>query len=172
LWQAVVLCQVERAKDAMLNQLYSSVSSQSTAKIEELLKEDQGVKAQRERWQKQAAALSKLTRQLSLHDSQASIGAGLDDSSPAGPTTTNQVEVEDWRVAFEEAGTVRSSSSNHSSSSQKSSRNPSPAMNGRLSSHNGNHNDYEENGDVGNISRRTPGRRPPPPPPPGAPAYN
>ncbi|CAK9223934.1 unnamed protein product [Sphagnum troendelagicum] len=167
--KAVVLCQVERAKDAMLNQLYSSVSSQSTAKIEELLKEDQGVKAQRERWQKQAAALSKLTRQLSLHDSQASIGAGLDDSRP---TTTNQVEVEDWRVAFEEAGTVRSSSSNHSSSSQKSSRNPSPAMNGRLSSHNGNHNDYEENGDVGNISRRTPGRRPPPPPPPGAPAYN
>jgi len=82
------------------------------------------------------------------------------------------VEVEDWRVAFEEAGTVRSSSSNHSSSSQKSSRNPSPAMNGRPSSHNGNHNDYEENGDVGNISRRTPGRRPPPPPPPGAPAYN
>jgi hypothetical protein len=59
----------------------SFCSSQSTAKIEELLKEDQGVKAQRERWQKQAAALSKLTRQLSLHDSQASIGAGLDDSS-------------------------------------------------------------------------------------------
>jgi len=39
------------------------------------------VKARRERWQKQAAALSKLTRQLSLHDSQASAGAGLDNSS-------------------------------------------------------------------------------------------
>lgn len=60
---------------------YVSCSSQSTGKIEELLKEDQGVKARREQWQKQAAALSKLTRQLSLHDSQASIGAGLDDSS-------------------------------------------------------------------------------------------
>jgi len=60
---------------------YVSCSSQSTGKIEELLKEDQGVKARRERWQKQAAALSKLTRQLSLHDSQASAGAGLDNSS-------------------------------------------------------------------------------------------
>jgi dynamin GTPase len=179
--KAVVLCQVERAKDAMLNQLYSSVSSQSTGKIEELLKEDQGVKARRERWQKQAAALSKLTRQLSLHDTQASAGAGLDNSRSSGPTkttttttTTNGLEVEDWRVAFEGAGTIRSSSSsNHSSSPHKSRRAPSPSMNGHVPSRNGNHSDYKENGDVGNGNRRpTPGRRPPPPPPPGAPMYN
>ncbi|CAK9193656.1 unnamed protein product [Sphagnum troendelagicum] len=176
--KAVVLCQVERAKDAMLNQLYSSVSSQSTGKIEELLKEDQGVKARRERWQKQAAALSKLTRQLSLHDSQASAGAGLDNSRPTKTTTTttttNGLEVEDWRVAFDGAGTIRSSSSsNHSSSPHKSRRAPSPSMNGHVPSRNGNHSDYKENGDVGNGNRRpTPGRRPPPPPPPGAPMYN
>ncbi|KAH9549389.1 hypothetical protein CY35_10G016700 [Sphagnum magellanicum] len=175
--KAVVLCQVERAKDAMLNQLYSSVSSQSTGKIEELLKEDQGVKARREGWQKQAAALSKLTRQLSLHDSQASAGAGLDNSRPTTTTTTttNGLEVEDWRVAFEGAGTIRpsSSSSNHSSSPHKSRRAPSPSMNGHVPSRNGNHSDYKENGDVGNGNRRpTPGRRPPPPPPPGAPMYN
>ncbi|CAN5950691.1 unnamed protein product [Sphagnum jensenii] len=42
---------------------------QLTAKIEELVKEDQGVKAKLEQWQKQPAALSKLTQQLSLHDS-------------------------------------------------------------------------------------------------------
>ncbi|KAK1321392.1 Dynamin-2A [Acorus calamus] len=35
--KAVVLCQVEKAKEDMLNQLYSSVSAQSTERIEELL---------------------------------------------------------------------------------------------------------------------------------------
>ncbi|KDP31574.1 hypothetical protein JCGZ_14799 [Jatropha curcas] len=62
--KAVVLCQVEKAKEDMLNQLYSSVSAQSTARIEELLQEDQNVKRRRERYQKQSSLLSKLTRQL------------------------------------------------------------------------------------------------------------
>jgi hypothetical protein len=44
-------------------------SSQPTAKIEELVKEEEGVKVKLEQWQKQPAALSKLTRQLSLRDS-------------------------------------------------------------------------------------------------------
>ncbi|KAK7256213.1 hypothetical protein RIF29_29651 [Crotalaria pallida] len=51
--KAVVLCQVEKAKKDMLNQLYSSVSAQSNAKIEELLVEDDNVKHRRERYQKQ-----------------------------------------------------------------------------------------------------------------------
>jgi hypothetical protein len=36
-------------------------SSQPTAKIEEVVKEDRGIKAKVEQWQKQPAALSKLT---------------------------------------------------------------------------------------------------------------
>ncbi|XVF33774.1 hypothetical protein REPUB_Repub17cG0196900 [Reevesia pubescens] len=65
--KAVVLCQVEKAQENMLNQLYSCVSSQSMAKIE-LLQQDQNVKRRRERYQKQSSLLSKLTRQLSIHD--------------------------------------------------------------------------------------------------------
>ncbi|XP_039154943.1 dynamin-2B-like [Eucalyptus grandis] len=38
--KAVVLCQVVKAKEDTLNQLYSSISAQSTARIEELLLED------------------------------------------------------------------------------------------------------------------------------------
>jgi dynamin GTPase len=78
--KAVVLCQVERAKDAMLNQLYSSISAHSTGRIEELLQEDLEVKRRREQCQKQAAALSKLTRQLSMQEARASSASGLSDS--------------------------------------------------------------------------------------------
>ena len=46
-------------------------SAQSTARIEELLLEDQNVKRRRERYQKQSSLLSKLTRQLSIHDNRA-----------------------------------------------------------------------------------------------------
>ncbi|KVI11078.1 Dynamin [Cynara cardunculus var. scolymus] len=69
--KAIVLCQVEKAKEDMLNKLYSSVSSQSTARVEELLEEDGNVKRKRERVQKQSSLLSKLTRQLSIHDNRA-----------------------------------------------------------------------------------------------------
>lgn len=67
-------------------------------------------------------------------------------------------EAEDWRVAFEQAGSMRSS------------RAPSPSMNGRALSRNSNHSDGDENGDLGS-SRRIPGRLPPPPPPSGASMY-
>lgn len=50
-------------------------SAQSTAKIEELLQEDQNVKRWRERIQKQSSLLSKLTRQLSIHDNRAAAAA-------------------------------------------------------------------------------------------------
>ena len=43
-------------------------SAQSTVRIEELLQEDQNVKRKRERYQKQSSLLSKLERQLSIHD--------------------------------------------------------------------------------------------------------
>jgi len=162
--KAVVLCQVERSKDAMLNQLYSSISGQATDKIQELLQEDQEVKARRERCQKQAAALSKLTRQLSMHEARASMAAGGSDSSDS-KTGGGMPESEDWRVAFEEAASGRPS---YSSSPSQSPRTASPSMNGRVSSRS---SDTDENGDVGNQSRRNPSRLPPPPPPTGAPMY-
>ncbi|CAM6079306.1 unnamed protein product [Sphagnum tenellum] len=109
--KAVVLCQVERAKDAMLNQLYSSISAHSTGRIEELLQEDLEVKRRREQCQKQAAALSKLTRQLSMQEAHASSGPpGFSDSGATG----GPAETGDWRTAFEEAATIRSSSYNYS----------------------------------------------------------
>lgn len=76
-------------------------------------------------------------------------------------------ESEDWRVAFEEAASTRSS---YPSSPSRSSRGPSPSMNGRPSSRNSNYSDGDENGDVGS-SRRTPVRRAPPPPPSGSSMY-
>ncbi|KAF9670515.1 hypothetical protein SADUNF_Sadunf13G0077100 [Salix dunnii] len=79
--KAVVLCQVEKAKEDMLNQLYSSISAQSTARIEELLQEDKNVKHRRERYQKQSSLLSKLTHQLSIHDNRA---AAASSSWPNG----------------------------------------------------------------------------------------
>ncbi|XP_078165351.1 dynamin-2A-like [Carex rostrata] len=47
--KAVVLCKVEKAKEDMLNQLYTSISSTSRARIEELIQEGQNVKGRRER---------------------------------------------------------------------------------------------------------------------------
>lgn len=58
-------------------------SAQSTARIEELLQEDQNVKRRRERYQKQSSLLSKLTRQLSIHDNQAAAASGWSDSGSA-----------------------------------------------------------------------------------------
>ncbi|KAJ6928107.1 dynamin-2A isoform X2 [Populus alba x Populus x berolinensis] len=77
--KAVVLCQVEKAKEDMLNQLYSSISAQSTARIEELLQEDQNAKRRRERYQKQSSLLSNLTRKLSIHDNRAAAASNWSD---------------------------------------------------------------------------------------------
>ncbi|KAL5211594.1 hypothetical protein ABZP36_022441 [Zizania latifolia] len=153
--KAIVLCQVEKAKEDMLNQLYSSISSQSNAKIEELLQEDHNAKRRREKYQKQSSLLSKLTRQLSVHDNRASVASYSNDSSGAesSPKTPGQ-SGEDWRSAFDSAanGSVdRSSSHNESRSRSADSR-------GRR----------YENGDANGAnsgSRRTPNRLPPAPPP-------
>jgi dynamin GTPase len=86
--KAIVLCQVEKAKEDMLNQLYSSISGQSNAKIDELLQEDHNAKRRREKYQKQSSLLSKLTRQLSIHDNRASVSSYSNDTSEAGKLTT------------------------------------------------------------------------------------
>lgn len=155
--KAVVLCQVEKAKEDMLNQLYSSISAQSTTRIEELLQEDQNVKHRRERYQKQSSLLSKLTRQLSIHDNRASAASSWSSGDGAESTPsprTNGSAGDDWRSAFDAAA---NSPLDIGSLSR-------PASNG--------HSRYYGNGDAStgsnSSSRRTPNRTPnrfPPAPP-------
>ncbi|WVZ73742.1 hypothetical protein U9M48_022020 [Paspalum notatum var. saurae] len=147
--KAIVLCQVEKSKEDMLNQLYSSISAQSNAKIEELLQEDHNAKRRREKYQKQSSLLSKLTRQLSVHDNRAASYANDSsgaESSPRSPGNSG----EDWKSAFDSAanGSVDRSSSHHETRSR------SADSRGRR----------YENGDANSGSRRTPNRLPPAPP--------
>ncbi|KAK7327310.1 hypothetical protein VNO80_31551 [Phaseolus coccineus] len=151
--KAVVLCQVEKAKEDMLNQLYSSVSAQSTAKIEELLLEDQNVKRRRERIQKQSSLLSKLTRQLSIHDNRAAAASGWSNgSTESSPKSGGPGD--DWRSAFDAAadGPVSRSGSSRSGSNGHSRHYSDPAQNG------------DANSGSNSGSRRTPNRLPPAPP--------
>jgi hypothetical protein len=60
------------------------ISGQSNAKIEELLQEDHNAKRRREKFQKQSSLLSKLTRQLSIHDNRAAVSSYSNDSPEAG----------------------------------------------------------------------------------------
>ncbi|KAK8559247.1 hypothetical protein V6N12_042528 [Hibiscus sabdariffa] len=149
--KAVVLCQVEKAKEDMLNQLYSSVSAQSTNKIEELLQEDQNVKRRRERIQKQSSLLSKLTRQLSIHDNRAASASDWSDGGTSAESSprTNGSAGDDWRSAFDAA-----------------------AANGPVDYRRSGSNGPAQNGDVnsrsGSNSRRTPNRMPPAPPQSGS----
>ncbi|QCD85588.1 dynamin GTPase [Vigna unguiculata] len=151
--KAVVLCQVEKAKEDMLNQLYSSVSAQSTAKIEELLLEDQNVKRRRDRIQKQSSLLSKLTRQLSIHDNRAAAASGWSNGS-AESSPKSSGPGDDWRSAFDAAanGPVSRSGSSRSGSNGHSRHNSDPAQNGDV------------NSGSNSGSRRTPNRLPPAPP--------
>ncbi|KAM0905949.1 hypothetical protein ACQ4PT_016964 [Festuca glaucescens] len=93
---AVVLCQIEKAKEDMLNQLYTSISTQSIARIEELIQEDHNVKRRRTKFQMQSSLLSKVTRLLSIHDNRSNDSARSDIS----PRTDVQ-SGEEWRSAFD-----------------------------------------------------------------------
>ncbi|KAF5457052.1 hypothetical protein F2P56_021187 [Juglans regia] len=163
--KAVVLCQVEKAKEDMLNQLYSSVSAQSTGRIEELLQEDQNVKGRRERYQKQSSVLSKLTRQLSIHDNRAAAASnwsngGGTESSPR----TNGPSGDDWRSAFDAAANGSVDYNSYGDTSRSGSN-----------GHSRHHSDPAQNGDVNSgsnsSSRRTPNRLPPAPPQSGSSSY-
>ncbi|XP_048334931.2 dynamin-2B-like isoform X2 [Ziziphus jujuba] len=144
--KAVVLCQVEKAKEDMLNQLYSKISAQSSARIEELLQEDHNTKHKREKYQKQSAILSKLTKQLGIHDNRAaaastwSNGGGADSSSSPRATSSG----DDWRNAFDAAA-----------------NGPDPYDS---RGHNRRYSDDAGSGS-NSSSRRTPTRLPPAPPP-------
>ncbi|XP_011028393.1 PREDICTED: dynamin-2A [Populus euphratica] len=153
--KAVVLCQVEKAKEDMLNQLYSSISAQSTARIEELLQEDQNAKRRRERYQKQSSLLSNLTRKLSIHDNRAAAASNWSDGgggAESSPRTNGPSSGEDWRNAFDAAA-----------------NGPADSFGGPSRSHSRRNSDPAQNGDVSsNSSRRTPTRMPPVPPPSGS----
>ncbi|GKV31611.1 hypothetical protein SLEP1_g40287 [Rubroshorea leprosula] len=147
--KAVVLCQVEKAKEDMLNQLYSSVSAINNARIEELIQEDQNVKRRRERYQKQSSLLSKLTRQLGIHDNRAAAATNWSNGE-SSPRTSGSSSGDEWRSAFDAAANGPVDSSRHSR------RNSDPAQNGDASS------------GANSGSRRTPIRLPPAPPQSGS----
>ncbi|XVF23131.1 hypothetical protein REPUB_Repub13aG0011400 [Reevesia pubescens] len=155
--KAVVLCQVEKAKEDMLIQLYSSVSSINNARIEELLMEDQNVKRRRERYQKQSSVLSKLTRQLSIHDNRAAAASSWSNGSVAesSPRASGPASGDDWRSAFDAAANGPVGSARYGSNG-----------------HSRRYSDPPQNGDVGSGSstgsRRTPNRLPPAPPQSGS----
>ncbi|XP_057502438.1 dynamin-2A-like [Actinidia eriantha] len=150
--KAVVFCQVEKSKEDMLNKLYGSISSQSMSRIEELLQEDQRVKGRREHYQKQSSLLSKLTRQLSIHDNRAAAASSMLDSgteSESSPRTSGPGD--DWRSAFDAAANGPTDDSRYGSNS-----------------HSLRYGDPAQNGDVSSSSkssrRHTPNRLPPAPP--------
>ncbi|GAB2278194.1 Dynamin-2A [Dionaea muscipula] len=162
--KAVILCQVEKAKEDMLNQLYSSMSAQSSTRIEELLQEDQNVRHKRERYQKQSSLLSKLVRQLSIHDNRAAAAAGWSDSSneaEGSPRTGGSSAGDDWRTAFNAAANGSSNGGSSRFSSSHSRRNSDPPQNGEANS----------GSSSNSSSRRTPTRLPPAPPSSGGSSY-
>ncbi|XP_010520731.1 PREDICTED: dynamin-2B-like isoform X2 [Tarenaya hassleriana] len=164
--KAVVFCQVEKAKEDMLNQLYSSISALSNERIETLIQEDQNVKRRRERYQKQSSLLSKLTRQLSIHDNRASAATSWSENNvgtESSPRTRGALSGvgEDWRNAFNAAANGIAGNSGDSSTY---------GSNG----HSRRYSDRAQNADVGsgsNSARRPTPNRLPPAPPPSGPAY-
>ena len=122
--------------------------------------EDQNVKHRRERYQKQSSLLSKLTRQLSVHDNRAAAASSLSsDASEISPSSSGPSTGDDWRSAFDAAANGRSDS--FGSSSRFGSR-----------GHSRRNSDPTENGDADSGSnpggRRTPNRMPPAPPSSGS----
>ncbi|CAA7047469.1 unnamed protein product [Microthlaspi erraticum] len=157
--KAVVLCQVEKSKEDMLNQLYSSISAIGNERIESLIQEDQNVKRRRDRYQKQSSLLSTLTRQLSIHDNRAAAASSWSDTSgnEASPRTNGGSSGEDWMNAFNAAASGSDSLKRYGSGGH-SRRYSDPAQNGEDSS-----------GSGGGSSRRTtPNRLPPAPPQSGS----
>ncbi|KAG2262179.1 hypothetical protein Bca4012_013165 [Brassica carinata] len=159
--KAVVLCQVEKSKEDMLNQLYSSISAIGNERIESLIQEDQNVKRKRDRYQKQSSLLSKLTRQLSIHDNRAAAASSWSDSgTESSPRTNGGSAGEDWMNAFNAAASGPDSLKRYGSGGH-SRRYSDPAQNG----------EDDSSGSGGNNRRTTPNRLPPAPPQSGGSSY-
>ncbi|CAA7020706.1 unnamed protein product [Microthlaspi erraticum] len=158
--KAVVLCQVEKSKEDMLNQLYSSISAIGNERIESLIQEDQNVKRRRERYQKQSSLLSKLTRQLSVHDNRAAAASSWSDNgggTETSPRASGGSSGDDWMNAFNAAANGQSDSLSKYGSGGHSRRYSDPAQNGDAASPGS-----------GSNRRTTPNRLPPAPPPTGS----
>ncbi|CAH8306203.1 unnamed protein product [Eruca vesicaria subsp. sativa] len=157
--KAVVLCQVEKSKEDMLNQLYSSISAIGNERIESLIQEDQNVKRKRDRYQKQSSLLSKLTRQLSIHDNRAAAAASSwsDNGTESSPKTRGGSTGEDWMNAFNAAASGQDSLKRYGSGGH-SRRYSDPAQNG----------EDDGSGSGGSNRRTTPNRLPPAPPQSGS----
>ncbi|KAH9684722.1 Dynamin-2A [Citrus sinensis] len=154
--KAVVLCQVEKAKEDMLNQLYSSISAQSTERIGELLQEDKNAKSRRELCQKQSTLLSKLIRQLGVHDNRAAAATTWSNDAvepESSPRNSGSAGGDEWRNAFDAAA-----------------NGPTDSFRSGSNGHSRRYSDPAQNGDErsGLSSRRTPSRLPPPPPQSGS----
>lgn len=154
--KAVVLCQVEKAKEDMLNQLYSSISAQSTERTGELLQEDKNAKSRRELCQKQSTLLSKLIRQLGVHDNRAAAATTWSNDAvepESSPRNSGSAGGDEWRNAFDAAA-----------------NGPTDSFRSGSNGHSRRYSDPAQNGDErsGLSSRRTPSRLPPPPPQSGS----
>ncbi|KAH0903519.1 hypothetical protein HID58_043022 [Brassica napus] len=160
--KAVVLCQVEKSKEDMLNQLYSSISAIGNERIESLIQEDQNVKRKRDRYEKQSSLLSKLTRQLSIHDNRAAAASSWSDSGTESSPKTNGggSTGEDWMNAFNAAASGQDSLKRYGSGGH-SRRYSDPAQNG----------EDDSSGSGGSNRRTTPNRLPPAPPQSGGSSY-
>ncbi|KAH0884002.1 hypothetical protein HID58_060098 [Brassica napus] len=153
--KAIVLCQVEKSKEDMLNQLYSSISAIGNERIESLIQEDQNVKRKRDRYQKQSSLLSKLTRQLSIHDNRAAAASSWSDSGTAA-----REPMEAWMNAFNAAASGPDSLKRYGSGGH-SRRYSDPVQNG----------EDDSSGSGGSNRRTTPNRLPPAPPQSGGSSY-
>uniref|UniRef100_A0A0D9X7Z7 dynamin GTPase n=1 Tax=Leersia perrieri TaxID=77586 RepID=A0A0D9X7Z7_9ORYZ len=124
---AVVLCQVEKAKEDMLNQLYTSISMRSIDRIEELIQEDHNVKHRREKFKMQSSLLSKVTRLLRIHDNRSASANWTNDSagSESSPRSSGH-SGDEWKSAFDPSQDVDSSAGTNSGSRRIPSRMPPP----------------------------------------------
>jgi hypothetical protein len=75
------------------------ISTQSIAKIEELIQEDQNVKHRRKKFQMQSSILSKVTRLLSIHDNRSNDSAVSGNPHPLS-TLTDVVHIVLSHIAF------------------------------------------------------------------------
>ncbi|GJP31193.1 hypothetical protein CLOM_g9880 [Closterium sp. NIES-68] len=92
--KAIVLAQVERARDSMLTKLYQTVSAISDVNLQALLQEDAESQGKRDKFKRMRDAMLQLKRALSLHEARAS-------AEEEGQGTKETVDA--WRAAFNKA---------------------------------------------------------------------
>ncbi|KAG2256713.1 hypothetical protein Bca52824_076007 [Brassica carinata] len=158
--EAVVLCQVEKSKEDMLNQLYSSISAIGNERIESLIQEDQNVKDEESVTRnnlfflRSRGSLAFMTTELLL------LQVGLTTVQlrlESSPRTSGGSSGDDWMNAFNSAANGASDSLSRYGSGGHSRRYSDPAQNGDAPS-----------SSSGSNRRSTPNRLPPAPPQSGS----